>query len=160
MQAVSETIYEKLDKKIEELKSILKKSSTYNLCGTVAVELGMTTSPHDNIYERTQLSSPARQYLYMLGLLMSTEFVETEEQTADKENIDYIKKLLNEVLDIHAELFFPHEDKLSDKEWMEASRVSMPVFLNYFNTNPIVYSVFFFTIIPSIIFMYINLYKF
>ncbi|XCA82855.1 hypothetical protein ABKJ26_11560 [Exiguobacterium mexicanum] len=137
---MSNAIYDKLDEKIEELKTILRNSSAYNLCGTVAVELGQTTGPNEDIFKKTQLSSPFRQYLYMLGLLLSTEPEESNELASkEEENMDGIKKLLNEILDLHAELFFPHDDKHLDEKWMEASRVSMPVFLNYFNTNPLVY---------------------
>ncbi|MGX1373852.1 hypothetical protein RKD56_000970 [Priestia megaterium] len=136
---MSVSVYDKLEEKIEDLKEILREVDTEWLLIKVANEFGVTTTAglNDNIFSKTKLSSPFKQYLYLIGLLLSTP----DKSKADRKEppMEKIKKVLNNIVDLHGELFLPNEGETIDEHWIETRKVSMPVFLNYFNTNSLTY---------------------
>jgi len=134
---MSISVYDKLEEKINSLKEILSVVDTENLIGLVANEFGTTVDTSESIFKKTQLSSPFKQYLYLIGLLLSTQdaSVSTEKEPPMKK----IKTLLNDITDSYAEIFLPVEGQEVDERWLESRKISMPVFLNYFNTNSLTY---------------------
>jgi len=126
-----------LEMKIDKLKSILARVDTENFIGMVATEFGISFDLSESVFNKTQLNSPFKQYLYAVGLVLSVEKVAGAEK--DYLPMDEIKKTLNEIVDIHGQMFFSDDDKEIDEKRQEAIKVSMPVFLNYFNTNFVTY---------------------
>lgn len=134
---VSVAIYNELDNKINKLKQLLSNIDSENLIGIVASEFGITTDINESIFEKTQLKSPFKQYLYLIGLLLSTEDVNIS--ITKEPPMKEIKKLLNEITDLYAGIFFSTEGQDVEESWLEARKIAMPVFLHYFNTNSLIY---------------------
>lgn len=134
---MSTSVYDKLENKINSLKEILSEIETENLIALVAYEFGITIDTSESIFKKTQLSSPFKQYLYLIGLLLSTE--DKSISTKKEPPMDKIKTILNEITDSYAELFLPVEGQEVNERWLESRKISMPVFLNYFNTNSLTY---------------------
>ena len=135
---MSDDFQKKLEEKINDLKEILSKVDTMNFLGTISTEFGVTIDPYASIFEKTSLSSPFKQYLYVIGLLLSTE-EKIEKQDLDYLPMDEIKQILNEIVDLYAIMFFPKQGEEINSQWYQARKISMPVFLNYFNTNSLTY---------------------
>ncbi|MGX5623673.1 hypothetical protein [Bacillus cereus] len=134
---MSTSVYDKLEYKINTLKEMLSEIDTENLIGLVATEFGITLDINESIFKKTQLNSPFKQYLYLIGLLMSTK---DKSKSPEKEPpMEKIKTILNEITNSYAELFLPLEGQEVDERWLESRKISMPVFLNYFNTNSLTY---------------------
>lgn len=129
---------EELEKEINDFKEILSNVDTMNLLGTISNEFGVTIDPFANVFKKTSLSSPFKQYLYTIGLLLSTE-EKKDKQKSDYLPMDEIKKKLNNIVDLYATMFFPKQDEEINEQWYQARKISMPVFLNYFNTNSLTF---------------------
>lgn len=130
-------IHNELDKKINKLKQLLGSIDSETLIGLVANDFGFTVNTNESIFEKTQLESPFKQYLYLIGLLLSTEDV--SESMTEEPPMKEIKKLLNDITDLYAEVFFPTEGQVIEDRWLESRKITMPVFLHYFNTNSLTY---------------------
>ncbi|MGD6959766.1 hypothetical protein ACQCWA_19460 [Rossellomorea aquimaris] len=126
-----------LEDKISNLKEILSAIDTESLVRLVADEFGVTTATDGNIFTKTNLTSPYKQYLFLIGLLLSTK--DLSELSYQDPPLEKIKILLNEITDSYADLFFPEEGQELDEQALESRKVSLPVFLNYFNTNSLTY---------------------
>ncbi len=135
--SMSISVYDKLEKKINSLKDILSEIDTENLIGLVATEFGVTVDISESIFKKTQLNSPFKQYLYLIGLLLSTQ--DKKISTKKEPSMEKIKNNLNDITDLYTEIFFPIEGQEVDERWLESRKISMPVFLNYFNTNSLTY---------------------
>ncbi|OHR72162.1 hypothetical protein HMPREF3291_22445 [Bacillus sp. HMSC76G11] len=130
-------VYDKLETKINSLKDILREIDTENLVGLVANDFGITVDTTESIFKKTRLNSPFKQYLYLIGLLLATEDKGVTNQKELK--MEKIKTILNDITDSYAELFLPVEGQEVNERWLESRKISMPVFLNYFNTNSLTY---------------------
>ncbi|MGD7025134.1 hypothetical protein ACQCVK_21450 [Rossellomorea vietnamensis] len=128
---------EELQMKIDSLKDILSKVDTESLLGNIATEFGVTMNPTESIFEKTSLISPFKQYLYLSGLLLSTP---EESLKSNKEApMNQLKILLNDIVDLYADIFSEEDGDVVNEQWLEARKVSMPVFINYFNTSSLTY---------------------
>ncbi|TLS36791.1 hypothetical protein [Pseudalkalibacillus caeni] len=134
---MSVSVYDKLEAKIYKLKDILSEIDTENLLGLVATEFGITLDTSESIFKKTQLKSPFKQYLYLIGLMLSTK--DNCKSSKNNPPMEKIKTLLNEITDYYVELFLPVEGQEVDERWLASRKISMPVFLNYFNTNSLTY---------------------
>ncbi|SDZ79141.1 hypothetical protein SAMN05421743_101215 [Thalassobacillus cyri] len=135
---MSNSVYDKLEAKISSLKEMLSKTDTESLIGLIATEFGNMINPAEDIFTKTNLSSPFKQYLYVIGLILSSE--ENERLIILQEDrIERIKGNLNEIVDLYSELFEPEEGEDVNEQWIKSREVSMQVFLNYFNTNSLTY---------------------
>ncbi|HCR1899293.1 TPA: hypothetical protein ONC20_001487, partial [Enterobacter asburiae] len=74
-----------LDKKIEELKSLTAKLDIYKVANSLFHELMM----FGQMGSRVKLNSPARQSLYLLGVMSSQNICKTEELSDEKLNKIY-----------------------------------------------------------------------
>lgn len=131
------SVYDKLETKINSLKDTLREIDTENLVGLVANDFGITVDTTESIFKKTRLNSPFKQYLYLIGLLLATEDKVVTNQKEPK--MEKIKTILNDITDSYAELFLPVEGQEVNERWLESRKISMPVFLNYFNTNSLTY---------------------
>ncbi|MCP3026909.1 hypothetical protein [Halobacillus sp. A5] len=135
---MSISVYDKLETKISSLRKMLSKTDTESLLFIIAEEFGNMTTPSEDIFTKTNLSSPFKQYMYVIGLILSSE--ENEKVTILQEDrMERIKRNLNEIVDLYSELFEPEDEEDVNEQWIKSREISMQVFLNYFNTNYLTY---------------------
>lgn len=118
-----------LDKKIEELKSLTAKLDIYKVANSLFHELVM----FGQMGSRVKLNSPARQSLYLLGVMSSQSICNTEELSDEKLNKIY--SLLNDIYSKYLSVYFPDKKDLEqgiDNSWLKTRHASMPAFLGYF----------------------------
>ncbi|EPN1928656.1 hypothetical protein ACTV70_000126 [Cronobacter dublinensis] len=121
--------YIKLNKKIEELKSLVEKLDVYGVSNRLFHELIMFS--HSG--ERGKLTSPARQSLYLLGIMMAQKNHGVEKCTDEKMN--RVFSLLNDIFGKYLDVYFPDESEIGkglDSSWFESRKSSMVAFLGYF----------------------------
>lgn len=125
-----------LEVKSKELKDLIGKYESDGFISQVA-ELLLLTGDGPIPYQPFHLlHSPMRQ-LYYLGALNITSFGK-EKYDFNSEVWKTIIQLLNEIDQGYEELFIDKTKILDDQE-LEKIRVSLPTFLNYYNTGPINY---------------------
>lgn len=133
---MSEKLQTELEKKIDELKVFISNFDSESVLGWIANDLSLQYVGKD-LFNDTKLSSPYKQYMYLIGLIISTD--EDSCIVSEEEDMAKAKKLLEEIANLHVLLFFPTEEELEsdalNQSWYKARQVSMPVFLNYFNTT-------------------------
>lgn len=118
-----------LDKKIEELKSLTAKLDIYKVANSLFHELIM----FGHMGNRVKLNSPARQSLYLLGVMSSQSICNTEDCSDEK--MDKIYSLLNDIYSKYLNVYFPDKKDLEqgiDNSWLKTRHASMPAFLGYF----------------------------
>jgi hypothetical protein len=131
-----------MEEKINELKEFLKKFDTYDILGFIATKylvMGNSAeevSTNSDIFKKTTLDSPHKQYLYLIALLMSTEYSEEKSKRLSKEDFIYIESQIKDITNSYIENFIPKEIK-SEMRFEEKDQIelTMRVFLDYFNTD-------------------------
>lgn len=136
---MSMDILEKLEEEIKKLRDLVSKYNTEPILGHIGSKIHIFYG--QDIFESTGLSSPLKQYLYLAGILMSTpKKVDTKEFNKKEEK--KVNKILNNVVNLYSLMFFPTKEQNRDsldENWYKAREISMPFFLNYFNTGALVY---------------------
>lgn len=139
--------------KINDLKNQLSEFTTSEILGYISTKFitfandKYEVAENSNIFNKTDLDSPYKQYVYLAGLLMSTNFNKNQEEISVKDNgenpesaykeiEDKVKSITNEYL----KFFIPKDisfEKISEMEDSEKRKylVSMQVFLSYFNSD-------------------------
>lgn len=81
------------------------------------------------------LSSPVRQIFHLLGLLLATP----QDGTRDLSPQEWASILydLEEIFSQYQFLYYPEPSDFASRERWDAADVSMPVFMDYFNTVPL-----------------------
>lgn len=119
-----------LDSKIEQLHQAVKGLDTNSL----AMHCFWSLYKFGTMGERIDLSSPARQTLYLFGIACSTP--EPESQTINFDNkMAHVTKLLNDIFGKYLSAYFPSKDDLNgglEEDWYKAREVALPMFLSYF----------------------------
>nr|WP_283703646.1 SEC-C metal-binding domain-containing protein [Clostridium perfringens] len=137
--------------KINELKEILSKYETMDILGYIATKFITFSNNKDdfadnsNIFNKTLLDSPYKQYIYLAGLLMSTDYKkdeDNEEELIEDEinSFEEIERKLKSITDDYMKFFIPEDksiEELQNLNDMEKKKrqISMQVFLSYFNTD-------------------------
>lgn len=137
---MDETLLNRLERKIDSLRLLVSKFNTESILGSIAKDVSIVSSSSKSIFLDTDLSSPYKQYLYLAGLLLSTEQI--GEKSLDEYNFKRMKKLLQDIVNIYSLMFFPTTQQLESglcEKWYETRSISMPVFLTYFNTISLSY---------------------
>lgn len=139
-----------MERKVEELKDKLRKIDTKEMLGYIAnqfIIFGNTAesiAKSSDITTKTKLRSPQKQYLYLAGLLMSTdepnsrvditneEPVHFEMLEADLQSITdkYVKKFMNIEIDASLDTF----------EVIKKHLASFEAFTSYFDTGILRYN--------------------
>lgn len=127
-----------LTEKTDKLIGLIKQVDTLDVIGMVCVEFQLHYDGKD-VFERTKLISPFKQYIYLLNLLLSNPQTETSTGVDFKTTYEEIKKLLNEIAQIYGLIFFPEENEEISDSWYKHRELAMPVFMNYFNTHSLPY---------------------
>jgi len=73
-----------MDELIIELKEKLSHYKTEEILGYVANDFLYTPFGANTIHEKTNLDSPAKQLTYLIGLLMSTEYLDNQDYKEEK----------------------------------------------------------------------------
>lgn len=129
----------KMEKNIKELQCRLSQYDTESILGHIGTQLSISYD-YNSVFEKTGLSSPLRQYIYLAGLLMSTN--QKESLRMNKKRMDHLKKLLEDVSNAYALMYFDEIGEADDehiKKYHHAVEIAMPTFLNYFNTADLSY---------------------
>jgi len=131
-----EKLFKELQTNIDKLIVIVKKVDSQSLLSRIACDLTYTGK---SIFEKAGLSSPFRQRFYLLGLMVSNPG--SESKKLDDKTWKEICKLLENIYFQYTLMFWPTKEKYKSlsPEWWQARKVSMPVFLDYFNTSVLAY---------------------
>lgn len=137
---MSEILQDRLEKKIDELKEFISKFNTESVLGMIGNDLCLMYDEKD-FFNDIKLSSPYKQYMYLAGLIISTD--EEKYIELKQEDFNKAKKMLEDIFNIYALTFFPKQEEIENnmlnEKWYETRKVSMPVFLDYFNTTVLNY---------------------
>lgn len=142
-----------METKIQELKGILSTYETIDLLGYISTKFitlgndGEEIAINSNIFNKTELDSPYKQYIYLIGLLMSTDYCdkkntneEVVQSNSDKDKYKEIEDRLQNITMEYIKFFIPENktlDELQEVSEYEKNKilVTMKVFLSYFNTD-------------------------
>ncbi len=121
-----------LEQNIDELKEFVGRYSVRSILETIALNLCIMHSGKD-IFLTTQLSSPYKQYLYLAGIRIS---INGGEANIDENGVHRIGELLEKIAHNYAAAYFdsPGKNEEFDK-WYRAREISMPAFINYFDSD-------------------------
>ncbi len=126
-----------LEKDILRLKKYLSNFDTMSVLGLIANEIKLKLNNPDSL-SKIQLPSPHKELLYIAGLLLSTE--QKNGRMFSGNNFTRVKRDIVKITGTYGLLFFPTKEEIDaglTEEWRRERDVSMPVFLNYFNTTPL-----------------------
>lgn len=136
---------------MEQLVKILKKKlqtyDTKDLLGMISIQFmifgnnGDEVAMQSNLFNKTNLMSPQKQYLYLAGLLMCTD--DLSEGTKHNIESDF-KNIENDIQNITSKyisgfMTFDEETKEKFPEKMKKSFVSAEAFASYFDTGILCY---------------------
>lgn len=131
-----------MDKKIEELKEKLQNIGTRDLLGMIGIHFitfangAADIAEQSDIFNKTNLISPQKQYTYLAGLLMSTDDKSNGHITKEEDGGIY-NEFENDVQEITLEYIksFLDIDPTSDPNDIKRNLVSMDAFVSYFDTG-------------------------
>lgn len=136
-----------MDEKIKVLKEKLQYIGTRDLLGMIGIHFitfangASDMAEQSNIFNKTDLISPQKQYTYLAGLLMSTDDKSDGHITNDEESGIY-NELENDVQEITLEYTktFLDIDPSSKSDDIKRNLVSMDAFTSYFDTGILRYA--------------------
>lgn len=134
---MNENLLQKLEHEIDSLKKRLSELDTLSVLGFVGNDMMFHKQ---NLASETGLTSPHKQLLYLSGLLLTTE--QREDGSLNPGEYQQIKRSIEKITHLYTDMFYPTIDELNKglkENWIRTREVSMPVFLNYFNTTPLWY---------------------
>jgi hypothetical protein len=126
-------LHKELIKNTEELRRLVGVCSTETVVGSNGVYYLTGKLGDDN--KDFKLSSPVRQWSFLLGLMLTTAEPKKPKQFGHSE-LKRATQLLEAIFNSYSWMFWPtpeEQDNLTD-EWERARKVAMPAFLHYFNT--------------------------
>lgn len=129
--------------KIKQIKQKLQNFKTREILGMISLHFiafgndGEDMSEEVNIFNKTDLISPQKQYIYLAGLLMSTEDLNDEKIEVDFECFKKLEEDIQEITFEYSKNFFDLNNQFEnlDKDKMEKNLVSMQAFTSYFDTG-------------------------
>jgi hypothetical protein len=139
-----------MEDKIKVLKSKLEEFGTRDLLGYIATHfISYGSNPEEiaytsDIFNKTKLMSPQKQYHYLAGLLLSTDYCPTENENKSNMNDDLSKfeELEKDIQNITFDYirgFISFEDYKADDETKMKKFVSMDAFSSYFDMDVLRY---------------------
>lgn len=131
-----------MEEKIKKLKEKLQNIGTRDLLGMIGIHFitfannAKDVAEQADIFNKTNLISPQKQYTYLAGLLMSTEDKSDGHITQDEEGEIY-NELENDVQEITQEYIktFLNINQASELDDVKRNLVSMEAFTSYFDTG-------------------------
>ena len=136
-----------MDEKIKALKEKLQYIGTRDLLGMIGIHFitfangASDMAEQSDIFNKTNLTSPQKQYTYLAGLLMSTDDKSNGHISNDEESEIY-NELENDVQDITSEYtkMFLEVDPSFKPDDIKRNLVSMDAFTSYFDTGTLRYA--------------------
>lgn len=136
-----------MDEKIKTLKEKLQYIGTRDLLGMIGIHfITFANGASDiaeqlDIFNKTNLTSPQKQYTYLAGLLMSTDDKSNGQIIREKESGIY-SELENDIQEITLEYTktFLDIDQTSNPDEIKRNLVSMDAFISYFDTGILRYA--------------------
>ncbi|BBK26081.1 hypothetical protein Dia5BBH33_20160 [Dialister hominis] len=134
-------------KKIKALKEKIQHIGTRDLLGMIGIHFitfsngASDIAEQSDIFNKTDLTSPQKQYTYLAGLLMSTDDKSNGHVTRNEESGIY-NELENDIQNITLEYTktFLNIDPISKPEDIKRNLVSMDAFTSYFDTGILRYA--------------------
>jgi hypothetical protein len=131
----SDKLEKAIKKGVIELKGLLEKTSTLSMLREAySYNIKICNSCDKEIPNR--LVSPAKQWAFLLSLLMSTK--EPKNPIEYKENkYKDIRHITNDLFSDYLILYFPSEEDSEEmsEDWYRVREVALPAFLHHFNTS-------------------------
>lgn len=133
-----------MEEKIKELKEKLQYFDTRDLLGMIGIHFltfgndAIDIAEQSDIFNKTELMSPQKQYTYLAGLLMSTD---DHSSDISSNNSDKYKKLEDDVQNITFEYsktfmeFGNITTSIPDPDIIKRNLISMEAFTAYFDTD-------------------------
>jgi len=131
-----------MENKIKALKEKLQYIGTRELLGMISIHFitfasdGKEFASASDIFNKTRLLSPQKQYLYLAGLLMSTEDKSGGKVRSEEEPgiYDELEEAVQEITGEYIKNFISI-DPDTDIEVAQHNLVSMDAFISYFDTG-------------------------
>ena len=131
-----------MEEKIKKLKEKLNYIGTRDLLGMISIHfITFANNAEDvamqaDIFNKTKLMSPQKQYMYLAGLLMSTED-KSDGSIMKNEESGIFDELENDVQEITQEYIktFLNIDYKAEPDNAKRNLVSMEAFTSYFDTG-------------------------
>jgi hypothetical protein len=120
--------HDQLQRDVAKLRELLAACSTESLVGSAFVYW----VTRDSLADHDILMSAARQWTFLLGLMLSTAEPLSARQFA-KEDLDRASHLLNAIFASYAWTYYPEPGEEVTEEWRRPREVAMPAFLAYMN---------------------------
>lgn len=137
-----------MEEKIKKLKEKLEKIGTRHLLRMIGIHFitfandAKDVAEQSDIFNKTKLMSPQKQYTYLAGLLMSTDdkskcAITKDESMSLDESMKLYEELESDVQEITSEYVknFLDTDIKSNVEVIKRNLVSMEAFTSYFDTG-------------------------
>lgn len=129
-----------MEEKIKRLKEKLQNIGTRDLLGMIGVHFltfannGSDVAEQSDIFNKTNLTSPQKQYTYLAGLLMSTDDKSNGKITPEDDSKIY-SDLENDVQEITMEYIrnFLDVGEMREEDTVKRNLVSMEAFTSYFD---------------------------
>ncbi|MFL5788312.1 MAG: hypothetical protein ACJ748_09680 [Flavisolibacter sp.] len=128
-----------IDTNSKHLKSLCARHNPDIFLGDIAHLLTMIDTPGIQVHPFQGLDSPLRQLTYLASLNLTSDpaLIETAEEVKDKEWFEMVKYSIA-VKAGYYDLLMPKEGEASD-EYYKLYKVTMPVFMNYYDTGSLNY---------------------
>ncbi len=100
-----------MEQKIDQLKKKLEKMDTRSVLGMIGIRFitfgnsGKDVAHNCDIFHKTELLSPQKQYLYLAGLLVSTSEPSTMATSCSEEDFAELEKDIQEITSEYANNF-------------------------------------------------------
>lgn len=133
-----------MEEKIKELKMQLEKIETSDLLGWIGKQfLAIGDNAKDvakqaDIFNKTNLDSPQKQYLYLAGLLMSTDYDEVNSKPLDDKIVLDIESKIKEITNTYHKNFVENID-FGNKEKLKQINIGLNAFSSYFDISNLNY---------------------
>lgn len=132
-----------MEEKINRLKEKLQYIDTRELLGMIGTKfITFSNTIQDiaeqsDIFNKTNLMSPQKQYIYLAGLLMSTADNSNDTTNYSEDFLVELEKLIQDITFEYIENFMKIDEyiNLKDNENIKRNLVSMEAFTSYFDTG-------------------------
>lgn len=132
---------------IKDLKTELSKYDTRELLEYVSTKFitfgndAADVSENSDIFNKTSLSSPQKQYTYLVGLLMSTEYSGSETKDESLDVYTGIEDKIQEITNKYIENFFDVRDADGTviKDKVKKYGIALNSFISYFDMDVLRY---------------------
>lgn len=131
-----------IEKRIKDLKAQLSRINTIDLLGTIGCILipkgndGKSVANSANIFKQTNLPSPVRQFQYLCGLMLSTDYDESNKVQLTDSRFKDLERRVNDITSDYGAMHIgPMINGTASQEDIRRLSVSYAAFTSYFDTG-------------------------